>query len=459
MGRLIVAFAVLALAAPLAAQSGSAPAVTGDLRLRWEDFATPAAAPADRRKYDLTSARLRLNLEFERGSWRIHAAVQGALARTLPEDAVFGAGRSYYVASGGEAEPETADLLELSVSLRTPRFRITAGRQAFGEGFETGTGLDRLDAVKRTRLAERLVGNWEWVNVARRFDGASLAVDRASWNLSGFAHRLLSGGVNYATPLERLDKVHVVGATWTFKRGTLLERTELRIFDVGYRDERDSVVALAGGNLSLHTFGLSLLGGDDANDWLVWAAAQRGSWGVDPQRAWAAFAEYGHQWQSAVARPWLRCGAARASGDPDPRSGERRTFFNVVPTNHKWYGAMDFVAFSNLTTLYAHLLVFPAPRLQLELGVHHFRLTEQHDAWVLGSGPFDNASLGYQRRANASASDRLGHEVDLIATYALTQAGSVEVGGGRFLGGAVVRSSLPDHADGSWLYAQLVWKF
>jgi hypothetical protein len=377
----------------------------------------------------------------------------------LPDDAVFSAGRNYYLASAGDTEPETADLLELSVTFTKPGLRIVAGRQAFGEGFETGTGLDRLDVVKRTRLAERLVGNWEWVNVARRFDGATLTVDRTDWNLSGFAHRVLSGGVNYATPLEQLDTVDVYGATWTCKRGSLLERTELRVFDVGYRDGRDTVAAAAGGSLSLQTFGFSILGGNEAHDWLLWAAAQRGSWGSADQRAWAAVAEYGYQWQAATARPWLRLGAALSSGDPDGPSGGRETFFNVVPTNHKWYGAMDYVAFSNLTTVYGHLLVFPVPRLQLELGVHHFRLTEENDAWVLGSGPFDNAALGYQRRSNTSGSDRLGNEVDLVATYGVTKVVSVEVGGGRFLGDAVAEASLPDNADGSWLYAQLVWKF
>jgi len=150
---------------------------------------------------------------------------------------------------------------------------------------------------------------------------------------------------------------------------------------------------------------------------------------------------------------------AISSGDASPAAGDHATFFNLVPTNHKWYGAMDYAAFSNLTDLYVHALVFPVPRLQVELALHRFELTERKDGWVLGSGPYDDANLGYATRTGNSAGSHIGDEIDLIATYGISKALSVEAGGGVFFGGEVAEASLPVHSDGTWLYTQLVWKF
>jgi hypothetical protein len=451
--------ALLLAALPAAAQSGPKFSYSGDVRLRWEDLSTPSGNAAADEDYDFTHARARLTLDLEGSTWKLHATGQGAAARSLPDNAAFGIGRSYWAASDRDTDPETAGLLELSFTYKVPGFRLTVGRQAYGDGFETTTGLDRLDLVKRTRLAERLVGNWEWTAVGRRFDGATFAVDGKGGNLSGFALRVLSGGVNLASPLEQLDTVDVYGATYTFKRGALMSHSELRLFDVGYHDDRAAIAGAARGSLSFQTFGASLLGGTAATDWLVWGALQRGSWGATDQDAWAVVAEAGHQFLTCPLKTWVRGGVAMSSGDGSPGTGDRATFFNLVPTNHKWYGAMDYAAFSNLTNYYVHALVFPAPRLQMELALHRLELTERSDWWVLGSGPYNDANLGYAVGGANNAGSHIGDEIDLIATYGISKAFAVEAGGGFFLGGEVAEASLPVHSDGTWLYAQLTWKF
>ena len=47
-------------------------------------------------------------------------------------------------------------------------------------------------------------------------------------------------------------------------------------------------------------------------------AGQIGTWYAQTQRAHAAAAERGFQWSNVAARPWLRAGFFRASGDADP---------------------------------------------------------------------------------------------------------------------------------------------
>jgi hypothetical protein len=457
--RAFAAAAVLiAAAAPLAAQSPSPWKHAAELRVRWESFATPAPSATAERSYDFTNARLRLGLDFQTGRWTLHGAVQGAMARTLPESAAFGAGRTYYVASGNDSQPEAASLLELSAAFKGERARFTLGRQGFMEGMDGATGVEHLDTVKRTRLGERLVGNLDWTNVGRRFDGATFAYGTPAGTFSAFALRALSGAFAYVDPHQELDAVDVYGVSYTFKRGALLDAAEVRVFDVGYHDDRPAIAGPAGGALSFQTYGASLLAGNDANDLVLWAVMQDGSWGRRDQRAWAALAEAGHRWTRAAWKPWVRVGVATSSGDGSPSGDTRSTFFNLLPTNHKWYGAMDYVALSNLTTAYAHLLLYPAPRLQVELALHRFELTETADSWYFGSGSYDEGTLGYGARPGPYADDHIGDEVDLVVTYGINAKLAAEVGAGMFMGGGAAAASFPEESDGGWAYLQLVWK-
>jgi hypothetical protein len=95
----------------------------------------------------------------------------------------------------------------------------------------------------------------------------------------------------------------------------------------------------------------------------------------------------------------------------------------------------------------------------MELALHRLELTERSDWWVLGSGPYNDANLGYAVGGANNAGSHIGDEIDLIATYGISKAFAVEAGGGFFLGGEVAEASLPVHSDGTWLYAQLTWKF
>ena len=63
-----------------------------------------------------------------------------------------------------------------------------------------------------------------------------------------------------------------------------------------------------------------------------------------------------------------------ASGDGDPADGDHHTFFNVLPSNHPYYGFADQLAFQNLIDAFLQLRLAPDPRLALNLFVHWFRL-------------------------------------------------------------------------------------
>src|SRR2546428_828876 len=71
----------------------------------------------------------------------------------------------------------------------------TVGRYEYRDGLETVPGDPALSALKRTRIAERLVGPFEFTHVTRSFDGVRLACDPPGGNVTVIGTRPTQGGV------------------------------------------------------------------------------------------------------------------------------------------------------------------------------------------------------------------------------------------------------------------------
>lgn len=440
-----------------------------EVRLRGEAWDAPSGNPTLEQELTFGLARARARLDGRWDEWSLTAVLQGAAAGGLPERGSFGIGPVYTAADEGDTDPAGAGVAELAVGWRRSGFGITAGRQKASEGFEAPTGVPYLDGVKRARIAERLVGNWDWVNVGRRFDGvaADLATGRLHW--AAFAFRPLSGGVDHRDAFEPLDDLEVYGlsATVTGLGGTGLPGfpypyQELRLGLIRYEDARRGALVAARGEIEVTTLVAHWLAGGPDRDLVLWLALQDGDWGPAEHGAWAVFAEAGRAFPDRPRSPAVRAGVAAASGDGsflgDDR-GDHQTFFNLLPTNHKWYGGMDFSAFSNLETAFVQgSLALPASwRATAEL--HTFRLAERGGAWWGGSGAFEEETFGYaaRRPAGGFRSDHLGEELDLTIARPLPGGFGLTLGGGWFLGGSAAAEVLTEDEDGAWGFAQLTW--
>jgi len=271
-------------------------------------------------------------------------------------------------------------------------------------------------------------------------------------------------------------QLHVVygGMDWTVERGTWLENTELGAFVIGYSDDRDAQkVAGFFGEIKAYTFGLSSLGvypvGPGNFDLILWGAFQIGQY-IDSvpggtemftslkrldQLAGAGIAEIGYQLPDVWGKPWLRGGVNFATGDSDPTDGSRNTFFNILPTNHLYYGYADALAFSNLIDLMAQFKLSPLPNLGLELVFHQFWLFTQDDFRYFGTGSYAKDSLGYGRTVS-SGSNNVGQEIDFVANYQVNQHVGLMAGVAQLFGGHVFsrNSALPDD-DISWAFFQV----
>jgi len=391
-----------------------------------------------------------------------HTAVLG-----LGSDA-SGAGALYRTSSpSGRADHVTAfDLSQLFVEVvPVSGIWVRVGRELVREGTYVTYPEAPWRFLKARRLSQRLLGTVGWTHGERAYDGVHALVRRGGHALHGFVLEPTTGVFEVEDAYERNRDVLVGGLDYTLERGTWREDTELGAFFVAYRDDRDpdDVVGLFG-EIELYTLGARWLGvypaGPGRVDVLLWGALQLGDY-VDAgpsvrrrdQLAGALLAEAGYALPEAPGAPHLRIGVNYASGDADPSDGTRHTFFNLLPTNHGYYGYLDQFAFQNLVDLLVQLRVQPLSWLGLELDYHRFWLAADEDFRWAGSGAFSRRSLGYARNSSRGSRDA-GHELDLTATVPVHRTATLTAGWSHLWGGKVF-----DGADADWLYVQLALRY
>jgi hypothetical protein len=200
-----------------------------------------------------------------------------------------------------------------------------------------------LAALKRDRVASRLLANFGFTHVQRSFDGIQYVLDRPALNVTVLAARPTQG-VFQVDGWGELD-INVVGGAVTRQLAAAGNVGEWRVFGIEYSDQRNGLTKtdnrpLAArqrdrNHLNLGTFGghyiAAIERGHGTLDVLFWGAAQIGSWGELMHRSGAFAAEGGWQPRTQGA-PWIRGGLDYGSGDSNPNDTTHGTFFQLLPT-------------------------------------------------------------------------------------------------------------------------------
>lgn len=473
-----IALAALALPFPLVARGqGPGPATTSrapitwaaSLRTRvesWDWFDTTDAG-----RYEFLGAQARLGLAQQRPrlGWRVE--LEAPLLAGLPEDAVrpaprgqLGLGPSYYAANDGKRTVASVFLKQAFVRIGAPAGKpghaLRAGRMEFSDGAEVMPANPSLAALKRDRIAQRLVGPFGFSHVGRAFDGAHYTWDGARTNVTAAAFRPTEG-VFQVNGWGSLD-YDVAYAAVTRQLGAARAPGEARLFVLYSADHRGLGKVdnrpLAERNADLGDVRVATLGAHYLRllptaagpvDATLWGAGQSGDWGALTHRAWAGAAEIG--WQPAVLariKPWLRAGYFRSSGDDDASDARHETFYQVLPTP-RVYARTPFHNLMNSEDFFGSLLLRPGTRWTLRADVRTLRLSESADLWYSGGGPFEPNTAGYAGRpANGGIADRPGSRalaslVDLSAEFRWSPRVTVTAYSGHAAGGTVVENVYP----------------
>ncbi|MBI3939914.1 MAG: alginate export family protein [Acidobacteria bacterium] len=293
---------------------------------------------------------------------------------------------------------------------------LKVGRMEVIDGTEVIPQNATLAALKRDRVAHRILGNFGFSHVGRSFDGAQYVMAASKLNLTLFGGRPTRGVFQVDGWGEANVNVFYGALTGQLSRPTAA--SEWRLFGLGYNDYRDRLVKTDNrppavrsadtGQVNIGSFGGHYLQSAEtaggAVDFLLWGVIQTGSWGALRHRAGAVAAEAG--WQPKVLptwKPWLRVGYNHGSGDGDPNDGRHKTFFPNLPTP-RIYARFPLSNMMNNRDLFGELILRHARRLTIRSDIHSLWLANKNDLWYSGGGVFQPWTFGYAGRSSGGQS-------------------------------------------------------
>jgi hypothetical protein len=453
--------------------------VQGSIRTRvegWDWFQTDGADSG----YAYSGTLVRLSFGQTRRSLDWQFELAAPVLAGLPDNALapapqgaLGAGASYFTANqnsrtAGMVFPKQA-FVRFKGLFGDESQNVRVGRFEFIDGSEIIPRNASLAAMKRERIAHRLLGNFGWTHIGRSFDGFHYVA-----NKHGISIHLLG-----AAPTRGVFQVDGWGALETaFGYASLngqfngkKHSGDWRLLGLYYHDWRDVLKTdnrslprrsadLA--NLRLATFGGHYLHavetGAGTVDATFWGVLQTGRWGSLDHRAGAVAIEAG--WQPPVwraVRPWIRAGYFYGSGDPNPNDNTHSTFFQVLPTA-RIYARFPFYNLMNNEDLSGTLTLRPAKSITVKSEYHYLRLAVRTDLWYAGGGAFQPWSFGYAGRPSGG-SRNLSGLYDASVDWTVNPHASITCYYGYADGRRVVESIYPRGSSGSLGYVELTYRF
>jgi Alginate export len=433
------------------------------------------AAPSSANEYAFLANQLRLGARVTFPHVQAVVEVQDTRLFNVPDDATLpapfgnlGPGASYFAETRDRNQGETF-LKQGYATIRRSGLALSAGRLEYSDGLETVPGDRTLAALKRLRIAERLIGPFGYTHVTRSFDAVRLAYDQPSWNATAFAAHPTRGGFEVSAN-RHLSDVSVAGLALTAKGFQDAPPLDLRAFYLYYEDGRDeptkvdnrplSLRALDGRSIRVHTAGAHALGvfelGPGALDALAWGALQTGEWGRQDHLAWAHALEVGYQLGGLFAAPWLRVGWNRSSGDSDSNDGDHETFTQLLPTA-RLYAQFPFYNLMNNEDWFAQILLQPHPLVAIRADYHWLRVTERRDLWYSGGGASDEELFGFSGIPAGGQHD-LAQAVDVAVSLGPWRRLWLNAYYGHAFEGSVIRNTFEAN-DADYGYLELVFRY
>ena len=313
------------------------------------------------------------------------------------------------------------------------KLSLRAGRQEFSYG------------------AQRLLGGFNWSNIAQTFDGGKLGAHFSTFHtqLDIFAgEKTNNKSPKQADDLfdgSNKDRVWAYYATAKAFGETLIENYLIR--RATYKNV--SFGPSGSSEIDDYTFGGRLKKSfSNGIDYELEVAGQWGDFRDQDVAAMMAVGIVGYTFQA----PWQPRAAFEfdyGSGDSDPTDGKMTAFDNLYPTNHLFYGYMDFISLQNLNDYRFQISAKPTKKLKLQGDLHLIFLDTPKDS-------FYSAARAVTRTAAASLSDvspHVGNEIDLTVDYKLNNYVNVHAGYSHFFAGKYLQETGAND-DADFVYVQ-----
>jgi hypothetical protein len=451
--------------------------LSGDWRLRTEvwDWFTPATG---NNNYGFVHSLLRAGIGQNKSKydWLLEGAQDVILG--LPADALapgaqgqLGFGGTYFAANNNHRNNASAFIKQAYLRLLLPHdSNLTLGRYGFADGLELRPSDPTLSQLVNTRISQRLIGEFNFSAVLRSFDGARLAFDTETTNLTLLAVRPTEGAFQVHAMSEL--NIDLLYGAYSVQPHSAHSDGLFRVFAAAYFDERHSTLKIDNRPLALRSTDLNPVrirtyGASYAHvvhnypagqlNFLLWGAVQTGDWGIDIHRASAFAAEVG--WQPTIfnLNPWLSAGYSFGSGDSNPTDGRHATFFQILPTT-RLYARFPFYNMQNNNDFYGTAIFRLPHSLNLRSELHSLHLANAQDLWYSGAGAFQPRTFGFSGRLSADQRS-LASVWDMSADVPLPYGFSLTAYYAHAWGKAVIANIYPAGANAQMGYLETNFRF
>ncbi len=302
----------------------------------------------------------------------------------------------------------------------------------------------------------RLVGDPDWSNVGQTFDAGRINL---SWSDPALKLDVFAGNLTASkSPREaneffdRSTKDTLSGyyASWAVDKKLTAEH-----YLYNRKTNKNVSFGPSGaGELDEYTIGGRVFAKElHGFDYELEMAGQWGDFNDKNIAAFMGTAIVGHTFNASW-KPRVFGEYNYASGDSDPTDGTRRTFDNLYPANHAYYGYMDLAGLQNLNNYRLGASVNPTDKIKLTVDNHFIYLDTAKDSWY-------SASRAASRTAAAGSSGLssfVGSELDLWGSYKLCAYANLAVGYSHFTAGKFLeQTGANDDAD--FFYVQTTLNF
>ncbi|MFO1464413.1 MAG: alginate export family protein [bacterium] len=281
----------------------------------------------------------------------------------------------------------------------------------------------------------RLVGNNNWNNLGRSFDGAVVRLENSDFWLDLFGSRIHPNG----------KENQFAGAYAQWKK---FPQGELEAYALYLHGSKSG---LGNGSLSIATIGSRIKGKFKKNyDYGFEGAYQTGDSAGNLVSAFATHLHLGYTFPLSF-KPRVGIEYNFASGDDNPKTGTVTTFNNLFPTNHDKYGYMDLFSWKNLHDFRFSFDTQPLEWFKTKLDYHAFLLPDPANGVFLANGT--------QYRAGVpGASHFAGQELDLLFTFKPWKYVDALVGYSVFFPGAFFKDTGSSDTS-QFFYTQVSWHY
>ncbi len=313
--------------------------------------------------------------------------------------------------------------------------------------------------------AQRTVSPLAWANTFRNFEGVKGYYQGKDWNIDAFSVRPLNAAARGAAfnpdALDTPDQSNLFTGIYATKK----EFQDVGALDLYWlwSNEREQRLNRQDGNR--HTFGARVYGKkqimegctDDVCRTWAWDLEGAMQFGNDMYTGSASdldvyagffMADVNHTWNQATWTPMVKGLFYYGSGDTDPTDGKTSTYYSMYPLGHAYWGLIDNFSGQNLIDYSLQASVKPTKKLTLLSAFHYFTKAQAEDAIYNIAG----AGLGATGAAGEAAGEKIGTELDLLATYKMNKNLTLQAGYFWFWYGNAVENSALNRDDATQFY-------